>query len=1068
MGCHGSKAGGASGAHEDQQLPMRINVLPPTPRGDIIQPLQPAVEEKQQSPPPTTTAGRDAWSEPTVPDAAAPIPPPALDSPNSTQLRQQLNQLTQTNQQLLEQLHASEAREDGLKAFHAAIVTELTQAKKSAAAIGDRDSVGQERAAAQKEQEALRKEVDLLKSDLEAVRLERDQLKADVARLEVELAEERDPIAKSLREHRRDPSLRLVPEGPIGFKTLEKEVAMRNEVQSALNEHKAMLKEVRTRELALQKDHLDLTRRFGESQTQLFDQSNVLEECELKLAERERELTLCQDACRKIESDLAASETFVRELRSHLQSVEAKQATAALERKAAISTAQAAQFEAEQREQREKDQVEKVKKELKEKEAQVEELQRLLHSALHTPRQPPPKCEGMSTPIGRVSIPTTTEQPTSESNAWAVVLPSRSSLQKPLDSSIAVAAPTHPRHSSSLEGDAEFQRWLAEKKHREREAQATNGAAEEEAEQQATIDAPIERALFPFSPTKSQALFTPAAASLSSSAASAAPPSSSSASIIAPSDPLLHSQAFPTPESEAEFAAWLQAQRVQQALETAADELEKQNQMAHQRLQASSPSAAGSSLRGALLVPAEPHRPVTARTKEGEAEFDMWLKQQQQQQQPREEEASHPQPQQPTHQVRASWPHFQPNSPEAAAASQQQQQPLPQAYRKAWKDTTASNPAELREQIFAASTSGRFEQQGYPGGRKPQHAAAQSMASTLPSWAEGKAGSAIGPAPGAAAAAADSNFNRTTTSLLAPSVSAAVLSPMGSSSARSPTKLGYTAWQSRYVQSPVETLTSGLVAAATTSDPSIPNGVPLGRELDSLRLAAPPVLWLRGDTFCSASGQSLLTGAALDDPKSQRRVSGWLDSSPAGNHATVVSQTNRSVWHERHPGVHGASVVELAGGTALQLRHPIRLAKFTLFVVAKIVGQYGFYLLGGQQGVHLPCFTSGAPAKFATKKSSFTISDARSSGSSFARGVFVRARTIQAWLHGHEVTSGSTVDDTEVTIEFVGQMCDEGGAQASSPASIAEIILFDRALDDAERQAVDKYLAKKFFETSKP
>jgi hypothetical protein len=225
---------------------------------------------------------------------------------------------------------------------------------------------------------------------------------------------------------------------------------------------------------------------------------------------------------------------------------------------------------------------------------------------------------------------------------------------------------------------------------------------------------------------------------------------------------------------------------------------------------------------------------------------------------------------------------------------------------------------------------------------------------------------------------------------------------------------------------------------------------------------------------------------ATNDPVQVRRsgtvvfVRRWNDVSGALNHGSQSVDANQPLWIES--AINGHSAVRFDGANdLLRLLRPVGTNSFCIFAVLRtslsheidpessggvggVSGQR--YLFGATHGGD---FNAGAGVSIGTNGISvyehgssympaLAVSQARVSSGAAVLSVNYAAKRPEIGLGGVVVRTGLTSSRADVTAPVeIGS-----GAYGAFRGDIAEIITFNRALDDSERAGVTTYLMEKY------
>ena len=211
----------------------------------------------------------------------------------------------------------------------------------------------------------------------------------------------------------------------------------------------------------------------------------------------------------------------------------------------------------------------------------------------------------------------------------------------------------------------------------------------------------------------------------------------------------------------------------------------------------------------------------------------------------------------------------------------------------------------------------------------------------------------------------------------------------------------------------------------------------------------------------------LQAGAAnIQTNPANGRVSQWNDLSGSGNHATQSDTTKQPVYQPT--GLGGQPTLyfsETAPRPGLITEKQLTNA-YSVFIVTRVVdlGELGIdwrrLLVSRDQNWFLGTYT---PGTFCAHMAGY-VSGVQTLKSSYS---FNRTYTLEAvnnktsqrfYVNGYDLTADSTKTTSPGRLAI-------GGAGASgdpSDAQISEVIAYDRALSDSERQEVEAYLAARY------
>jgi hypothetical protein len=201
-------------------------------------------------------------------------------------------------------------------------------------------------------------------------------------------------------------------------------------------------------------------------------------------------------------------------------------------------------------------------------------------------------------------------------------------------------------------------------------------------------------------------------------------------------------------------------------------------------------------------------------------------------------------------------------------------------------------------------------------------------------------------------------------------------------------------------------------------------------------------------------------------PSNNSNLSSWVDKSGNKNNATQATGANQPLFKTNMSG--GLPAIEFDGVNDFMLTtNTLTVGDNTIFVVQKILtvadtrllfwysgGGNGFYFLNGQDGAS---GGNGGSVDFFTP-TNFIYNTALSTG--FYITSRKRASTT-ATLYKNGVSQASAACNSG---NLIGAICLGGanGASACGNNDICEVLVYRRALSDAERSTIDTYLKNKW------
>jgi hypothetical protein len=195
-------------------------------------------------------------------------------------------------------------------------------------------------------------------------------------------------------------------------------------------------------------------------------------------------------------------------------------------------------------------------------------------------------------------------------------------------------------------------------------------------------------------------------------------------------------------------------------------------------------------------------------------------------------------------------------------------------------------------------------------------------------------------------------------------------------------------------------------------------------------------------------------------------VATWSDASGNGHDATQATGTKQPLYRSTGTLPNGKPVVVFDGvDDTLGLSATLGSAA-TVFMVCNPSAVASAYLIGGNGSGNTPAIISG----FSSKSFEYFDSGDRQTLSASGTGFHVLSvvqtdgSSYAGWFDGASAFSASpTVNISGKTLTTIGSA---GGTSNFAGFSVAEIIVYNRALTTTERQQVESYLTAKYISSS--
>ena len=214
--------------------------------------------------------------------------------------------------------------------------------------------------------------------------------------------------------------------------------------------------------------------------------------------------------------------------------------------------------------------------------------------------------------------------------------------------------------------------------------------------------------------------------------------------------------------------------------------------------------------------------------------------------------------------------------------------------------------------------------------------------------------------------------------------------------------------------------------------------------------AAPPDagrhLWLRADTGVTTSGG---------------RVARWLDQSGNGRNASMSTRARQPQYDT--DALNGQPILRFAGAQSMNLDNVIELDSFSIFVVGKNNASSSFSMIlgpGGSSPNNQLRWEDGSHALFVGTGNSLPTITSRIGDTRVyhALSATYDKATMAVYRDGNGTSSQRFVTRGPWILASLGSYY----SQHFMNGDLAEILVYDRALSESERQAVNAYLRTRY------
>ena len=215
-------------------------------------------------------------------------------------------------------------------------------------------------------------------------------------------------------------------------------------------------------------------------------------------------------------------------------------------------------------------------------------------------------------------------------------------------------------------------------------------------------------------------------------------------------------------------------------------------------------------------------------------------------------------------------------------------------------------------------------------------------------------------------------------------------------------------------------------------------------------ITAPPEagrhLWLRADTGVTASGG---------------RVARWLDQSGNGRNAAMSTRARQPQYVAE--ALNGQPILRFAGAQSMSLDNVITLDSFSIFIVGKNNASSSFSMIlgpGGSSPNNQLRWEDGSHALFVGTGNSLPTITSRIGDTRVyhALSATYDKATMAVYRDGNGTSSQRFVTRGPWILASLGSYY----SQHFMEGDLAEILVYDRALSERERQAVNAYLRTRY------